>query len=284
MSHTNVFEKIDQEYYQLTAAERKVGDYIRYQRTRTQYMSISELAEECGVADATISRFCRRLGYKGYNAFKLAIANSTGKTTEQTATTGDITPQDSVEELCQKLYTANVEAMRQTLEVIAPEAIAQAVEMLHQAKFVYCMGQGGSMILAQEAAHALSTAKQGFVPVWDSHIQAMTAAQMTPDDVGLIFSYSGATKDLEDILTLIHSCGATSVLITAFPKSPGAALADVVLRCGAKEGPLQVGSIGARIAQLFLVDVLFQELIRRRGEIYDERRDVIANAVADKHL
>lgn len=284
MAHTNVFEKIDQEYYQLTVAERKVGDYIRLQRTKTQYMSISELAEECGVADATISRFCRRLGYKGYNAFKLAIANSTAKAPETITQAEEITLQDTVAELCQKLYATNVEAMQQTLAVIAPEAITQAVEMMHQARFIYCMGQGGSMILAHEAAHALSTAKQGFVPVWDSHIQAMTAAQMTPEDVGLIFSYSGATKDLEDILTLIHSRGATSVLITAFPKSPGAALADVVLRCGAKEGPLQVGSIGARIAQLFLVDVLFQELIRRSGQTYDDRRDVIANAVADKHL
>ncbi len=284
MPNTNVFEKIDQEYYQLTAAERKVGDYIRFYREKTQYMSISELAEECGVADATISRFCRRLGYKCYNAFKLAIANSTVKPLDTSEHAGEITSQDSVADLCQKLYTTNVEAMHQTLEVISPEAISQAVDALYQARFVYCMGQGGSMILAQEAAHALSTAKQGFVPVWDSHIQAMTAAQMTPEDVGLIFSYSGATKDLEDILTLIHSRGAKSVLITAFPKSPGAALSDVVLRCGAKEGPLQVGSIGARIAQLFLVDVLFQELIRHTGTAYQDRRDSIANAVADKHL
>lgn len=37
----------------------------------------------------------------------------------------------------------------------------------------------------------------------------------------------------------------------------------MVLQCGAQEGPLQLGSIAARIAQLYLVDVLFSEVCRR---------------------
>lgn len=284
MPNTNVFEKIDQEYYELTTAERKVGDYIRIHRKKTQYMSISELAEECGVAEATISRFCRRLGYKGYNAFKLAVANFTASGPDKGRIMGEITPEDTIDQMCQKLYATNVDAMQQTLNLISSEAIQRAAEALYRANNVFCMGQGGSMILAQEAAHAFSTAMPGFIPVWDSHMQAMTAAQMSAKDVGFIFSYSGATKDVEDILKLIREQGATSILVTAFPKSPGAALADIVLRCGAKEGPLEIGSIGARISQLFLVDVLFQELLRRGGDRCLERRDVIANAVAEKHL
>ena len=74
MPFGNVFEKINSEYYQLTSAEKKVADYAVIHQQKTQFMSISELAEEAGVAEATISRFCKRLGYKGYSAFKLAVA------------------------------------------------------------------------------------------------------------------------------------------------------------------------------------------------------------------
>ena len=77
MPLVNVFERINSEYYQLTSAEKKVADYAVIHQQQTQFMSISELAEEAGVAEATISRFCKRLGYKGYSAFKLAIANAT---------------------------------------------------------------------------------------------------------------------------------------------------------------------------------------------------------------
>ena len=65
-------------------------------------MSISELAEECGVAEATISRFCKRLGYKGYNAFKLAVANSTANRALSNPLAGEVLPEDSIPDMCQK--------------------------------------------------------------------------------------------------------------------------------------------------------------------------------------
>lgn len=76
MTAHNIFETISSQYFQLTNSEKKVADYVLRHRIDVQYMSISELAEECTVADATISRFCRRLGLTGYNAFKLELAKA----------------------------------------------------------------------------------------------------------------------------------------------------------------------------------------------------------------
>ena len=73
----NIIERIHASYYQLTAAEKKVADYVLAQREQIQFMSITQLADECGVADATISRFCRSLKLKGFNAFKLELAQYT---------------------------------------------------------------------------------------------------------------------------------------------------------------------------------------------------------------
>ena len=74
MSEENVFQLITREYYQLTASEKKLATFVMANGQRSQTMSISELAAACGVAEATISRFCRRMGYRGYSAFRLAIA------------------------------------------------------------------------------------------------------------------------------------------------------------------------------------------------------------------
>ena len=115
MPFGNVFEKINSEYYQLTSAEKKVADYVVIHQQKTQFMSISELAEESGVAEATISRFCRRLDYKGYNAFKLAVANSTASRADTLPTKGEVLPEDSIEEMSQKVYAADRDAMAQTL-------------------------------------------------------------------------------------------------------------------------------------------------------------------------
>ena len=284
MPYGNVFAKINNEYYQLTTSEKKVADYVVMHQQKTQFMSISELAEECGVAEATISRFCRRLDYKGYNAFKLAVATSTASHSASNPLTGEVLPDDTIPNMCQKVFAADIDAAAQTLSLIRPDKISEAADLLQQAGRVLCMGQGGSMILAQEAAHLFSTALPNFYAVWDSHLQAMSAAQLNERDVVMLFSYSGATKDLVDLLKIVRERGAKSILITRFPKSPGGIHADVVLQCGSREGPLQLGSIAARIAQLFLLDVLFSEICRRDIEGCKNHREQVADVLSDKHL
>ena len=280
----NVFQKISSEYYQLTASEKKVADFVIANPRNTQFMSISELAEECDVAEATVSRFCRRLGYKGYNAFKLAVANSTARRVGEPPLSGEPSPEDSVQEMCQKLYGNDIEALAQTLALVRPEQVAAAGEILGTAGRVLCMGQGGSMIMAMEAAHLFSTAYPNFQPVYDSHLQTIAAATLTPRDAMLFFSYSGSTRELMDLLEVVREQGARIILVTHFPKSPAAAFADVILQCGANEGPLQLGSVAARIAQLFVIDVLFAEVCRRGGGEARGARERVAGALSAKHI
>ena len=284
MPFGNVFEKINSEYYQLTGAEKRVADYVVAHQQKTQFMSISELSEECGVAEATISRFCRRLDYKGYNAFKLAIANSTAGRVDAPPPESEITPEDTIEELSQKLYVIDRDAMAQTLELVRPETIRRAADILFSAQQVLCMGQGGSMLMAQEAAHLFSTSMSKFTAVVDSHMQAIAASHLTPRDAVLYYSYSGSTEELLRNLKIVRGRKAMTILITRFPKSPGAAYADVVLQCGSREGPLQVGSVAARVAQLYLTDVLFHEVCRRDAAKCAATREIVAEVLSDKHI
>ena len=285
MPYGDVFTRINREYYQLTSAEKKIADYMLLQRQECQYMSISEMAEVAEVAEATVSRFCRRLGYKGYSAFKLAVAGSAGGGQRPISPLyGEVQQEDSLGDMCQKIYAADVDAVTQTMALLNPAAITRAAELILAADRVLCMGLGGSMILAQEAAHLFSTALPNFYAVEDSHFQAIRCALLTERDVVVYFSYSGSTRDVVDVMKIAQERGARTILITRFPKSPGAACADVVLECGAREGPLQMGSIAARMGQLYLIDVLFSEVCRRDMDTFRERRKQVADALADKHM
>lgn len=286
MPETDIFERISNAYYHLTAAEKKVADYVVIRQRDTQYMSISELAEACGVAEATISRFTKRLGCKGYNAFKLAVANSIAGRSAGVGNplSGEVRAEDSVADMCQKLFAAELDAMEQTMALLRPEAVSAAGDLLEKAHKVLCMGQGGSMVMAQEAAHLFSTAFSKYFPICDSHMQTIAAAQLEPGDVVLYISYSGATRDLLDIARLARERGAELILITRFPKSPGASLASVVLQCGTNESPLQMGSVAARVAIIFVLDVLFSEVCRRDLEGCRSRRREVAGALSEKHI
>ena len=280
----SVFVHIGSEYYTFTAAEKKLADYILSAQDCISRMSISQLASACSVADATVSRFCRRLGYKGYPDFKLAIANASIHRLEDNPLSGEITREDTLETISQKLLNASAMAMVQTREVLNLDAVAEAAAVLRESTSVLCMGQGGSMLIASEAAHLFSTISGKFRPVSDSHMQAMAAVMMEPTDSILFYSYSGSTLAMLDTLKTAKERGGTVILVTRFPNSPGAALADIVLQCGANENPLQSGSVPARIAQMYLTDILFSEYTRKNLDEAKESRNRIAQALAAKHV
>lgn len=280
----SVFVHIGSEYYSFTPAEKKLADYILSAQDCISRMSISELAGACSVADATVSRFCRRLGYKGYPDFKIAIANASIHRLEDNPLSGEITQEDNLEAISQKLLNASTMAMVQTREVLDLDAVARAAALLRNSTSVLCMGQGGSMLIASEAAHLFSTISGKFRPVSDSHMQAMAAVMMEPTETILFYSYSGSTLAMLDTLKTARERGARIILVTRFPNSPGAALADIVLQCGANENPLQSGSVPARIAQMYLTDILFSEYTRRNLDEAKESRNRIAQALAAKHV
>ena len=277
----DILERIHTSYFQLTASERKVADFVLAQYAQVQFMSITQLADECGIAEATVSRFCRSLKLKGFNAFKLELArystsgsNAKKKNQSTDTTAGRV----------QEIGHVAVDAVQQTIGLVDPKQVQKAVVLIENAKSVLCIGAGGSMIMAQEFAHLFSMVTGKVRAVSGSHMQVTAIATLEKDDVVVMFSYSGATQSGLQILELAKNCGVKTILITRFDKSPAAKLADVVLRCGSNEGPFQFGSVPAKIAQLVVMDVLFQEYCFRNAESSAKNIQSIALALSGMHL
>lgn len=279
----NILDRIHASYYQLAAAERRVADYVLSQYRQVQFMSITQLAEECGAADATVSRFCRSLKLKGFNAFKLELAKYVASASIEGLRSAP-SPTDTPEGRCAEAGRLSQEAIDQTIALVRMEDIIKTVELFEDADRVFCMGAGGSMLLANECSHLFSTVCSKFSAVWDSHIQMSTTATMNTRDVIVLFSYSGATDNAMEVLGLAKQRGIRTVLITRYPKSPAATLADVVLCCGSSESPFQFGSVPAKVAQLVLLDVLFQEYFHRNRKNSEESLQRIAAALSEKHI
>ena len=191
---------------------------------------------------------------------------------------------EDFEAMCQSRLHESTAALEQTVQRLDPAALRRAADLLDQSKRVCCMGQGSSMVLAEEAWSLFATLSPKYVLVPDSHQQMAALALMEEGDTALYFSYSGSTRELLDAIEVAHLRKGKVILITRFPKSPGGQRADVVLQCGSNEGPLQAGSATARIAQLFVLDLLYTELFQRAPEQAVERRARIAEAIARRHL
>jgi len=278
----DIFDQIQTAYFQLTAAERKIADYVLAAGDRVQFMSITQLATDSGTADATVSRFCKSLGLKGFNAFKIAVAKSSAAAGNVRAFQEPVSESQDGRRISVKRLAE--EAVSQTLEYTTRTMVMEAVKLLEEANRVSCFGSGGSMIMAEECAHLFSTVSHKFVAISDSHRQMSAVATMDERDVIIFFSYSGATTVGLQLLEAARARGVKCILVTRFNESPAAKLADAVLICGSNEGPFQLGSIPAKIAQLIAVDLVFQEYCHRNQEECVKNIQQIASALSAYHI
>ena len=132
MDEQNVCDLILSKYDKLTKQTKTVADYILANQRETQYMSITTLADNCGVADATVYRLCRTLGFSGYNDFKLALVKGNGKRPLDMplGLDGNVTMEDSIGDMSKKLYSVNASALADTLTRLDPRSIDKAVDTL----------------------------------------------------------------------------------------------------------------------------------------------------------
>ncbi len=258
----DIFSVLIHSYHNLTKSETKVADYVLRHKHQVHTQSISELASSCKVSEATISRFCHSVGCNSFNEFKLTIvqsissSDSSGKNSELYST---LLPSDTIEQKCMKLCSVSTDALQQTLNKLDFKKMEEAVTLFTQARSVYCFGQGNSSIVAEDAWGRFSCVSSKFHFISNANLQATTVQLLGKDDVVLYFSFSGSVRELIEVGEILKKREAKLVLVSRFPNSPGAALADLVLLCGANEAPKQQGSIAAKISQLFMVDILFHE-------------------------
>ena len=280
----DILSRIHEEYYQLSAAERKVADYTIKNHSHVQFMSITQLAEECGTADATVSRFCRSLGLRGFNAFKIELAKYSATSQAGQELSQQRADSSAPVNAAQEVGRQAVEAVGQTVELIDLNTVSDVVSVLEKAERVLCTGSGGSSVMAADCAHLFSTVSPKFSVIVDTHLQMSALASMKAGDALLLFSYSGATTAGIQLFELARSLGIVTILVTRFPKSPAASLADYVLLCGSHESPVQQGSVMAKVAQLIVMGTLFQEYYNRNREACDRNRQQIAHALSAMHL
>lgn len=284
MTKTDVFALIHSRYRSFTNTERKVADYIIENTKEVVYMSIIDLAEACEVGESSVFRFCKALNFKGYQDFKIALAHSTTVEDEVPELTSEITIKDTIKVLSTKMLSASVKALTETYNLIHDEHISKAVDVMIAANRIHFFGVGASLITALDAKNKFMRITNKAECTIDSHLQIMSASLMDKKDVAILLSYSGSTKDTIEVAKMAKERGANLISITRFAKSPLTNLSDISLLCGANEGPLQGGSITAKMSQLYLLDILYTEYFKRTNDISTKNRESTANAVTGKML
>jgi DNA-binding MurR/RpiR family transcriptional regulator len=154
------------------------------------------------------------------------------------------------------MFHAGIQALRDTLSVLDPDAIAAAVKIIKAADRIEIYGIGSSAPIAEDAQYRMLRIGLNAKVVVDSHIQAISASRTGPGVAVLTISHSGATHETLASTRLAKEAGASTIIVTNFANSPLQSFADVKLFTMSRETKFRTEAMTSRIAQLCVLDAL----------------------------
>lgn len=264
ISTQNVIVKIKAIYSSLSSKEKAVADYILKNPQEIIHLSITEFSENSSVAEATIFRFCKRLGFRGYQAFKIALASEVVEPIKNIHE--EIKEEDEVLTLAEKVFTGHIEAIKDTLNLLDGQVLESIVEILSRATRIDFYGSGGSSAIAMDAYHKFLRTGINCHAHSDGHQQIISAALLGPGQAAIGISHSGSNKDVIEALRIAKANGAATIAITNHYKSPLTKEADYVLYTTSRETYFRSEALASRLVQLSLIDVLHVAVSVRKQE------------------
>ncbi|MCT4796726.1 MurR/RpiR family transcriptional regulator [Exiguobacterium alkaliphilum] len=250
-------------YSTLGKKEQRIADYILKHPETVIHHTINQLADDLDVAESTVFRFCQRIGFKGYQALKIALAADVVAPMQDIHE--DIARDDTSLEIAEKIFTTNVRTIEATRQILEVAALERAVDLLLSARRIEFFGSGGSAVIALDAYHKFVRSGLHVTANLEAHMQLMSASQMTKDDVAVVISHSGASKETLDVVNVL-SGHVPIIAITNYAKSPLSKLADVSLYTVSQETEFRSEALASRIAELSLIDAIYTIVMIRRGE------------------
>ena len=165
----------------LSRAEQRVARCILDEPSEAIRFSITELAERATVGEATVSRFCRRLGLNGFLDLKISIASELASTASAQETTAgeDKGPLDWIRASSKR----SAEMIDRTARLLDPESLERAIRALANARRIDVYGQGASAVTALDAQHGFLRLGMVAQAPLDTHSQAMSASLLGRGDV-----------------------------------------------------------------------------------------------------
>ncbi|KAA9029970.1 MurR/RpiR family transcriptional regulator [Niallia endozanthoxylica] len=261
-----------------TSSEAELAHYIIHNPDEISQLSISQIAKKIHISPATITRFCQKLSFSGFNEFKHELKRYIDLRNKPVMNS-DIKNIDYFA----KLYQNHIDLIENTFRKITYDNIQEAVTLLNAAKKVHVYGIGNSGIASQEFKWKFFRIGLNVESITDPHQAAMDAALCTENSLVIGISVSGNTKEVIDAVKIAKQQGAAILAITSEKESELSRLANLTLVVTSKSNMHMGQNISPSLPLFLLFDLLYTELVAKDYINRNQIRDKTLKALKDIH-
>ena len=263
-------------------SEKKIANCIMERKREVVDMTVAELAQASGASDASVSRFCRRCGFKGFHQLKMTLARELSE--ESQASVGNDISRRDIGQSLQNILANKTEEIRQTVAMMDPENLDRILDIIQKARMVQLVAVGNTIPVALDAAFKFN--QLGIPAATGTILETQTAYafNLGKKDVIIAISNSGVSRRLIRILEGASGNGVTVISITNNPESPVAKLSDYHITTATRETLLREDFLFSRVPATMVIEILYLLLsVSIRGAEENVRRHETA-IMEDKQL
>lgn len=246
-----------------TESERDVLVFLLNQTRDAVEIDIHSLAKKCYCSPATIVRICKKNGFKGFKDLKLALQNDLNFSQELEQANIQPSGSESLQKTIVNALNENIHAIQNTFSLLDFQELNTVVDLIARCHYVYLFGIGASFLVARDLQQKLERINKKTILYEDIHLQLVSSTNIEKDEVAIVFSYSGLTKEIIEMAHNIKAHGGIIIAVTKYGSSKLISLSDYNLYVPRIEAPLRISASSSRISQLSVVDILYQAYLAR---------------------
>ncbi len=244
--------------------EKKITTYFSKEpETIIVEKTITELSEITGASITSIYSYVKKLGFKGFQDFKIKVASNSlnDDRLDKLTILSDIDSSSSVMNIANKIVAYNIDLLQDFYSFVDEKRLEKAIEILKNAKSFNFFGQAASSVLAYDAYIKFLRLDYGCNYYMDYHVQLINATKLGENDVAFLFSHSGKTNEIIEIAKKLKKNNTKMIVFTGYGNSELAKLADVSFILSTEETAFGLEFVTSRVLYSIVVDIIFLTLL-----------------------
>ncbi len=280
--HNYLKNKISYEYRFFSDKEKLIADYFLQNTDQLIKKTIVNLSDEIGVSQTTIFKFVKKLGFNGFQDFKISMAVHSKSSEPDPILTAytDISTEDTSAEIAQKVLNSNIQSMQYLAHSITQEKLDNVLAMINQCNYLHFFGVGGSSVIAYDSYQKFLRTRHRCDHIFDYHLQLMNATKFTKEDVVFLFSHSGQSVETLNLAREVSKGDAKLIVLTGNPYCELVELADESITIYSEESKFRTESLSSRILYLSLMDIIYVNVMYQDDKVAQESMNKIRSILS----
>lgn len=260
-----------------SANEQVLCDYILEHSIEVIRMNGAQLAEKAAVSTSCVYRFCHKLGFEGFYAFRIQLASELN---EKLSSRSEVdfnypfTEKESAAELVQIFGSLYKESIDETIRLLDIAQLQIFAEHIAKAHFVYFLTNNLNLQAADNFARKLEEIGMHIHVTGELLQQRLYCAAARQGDVAIILSYAGSTDHIQECVKQLYDNKVTILLISSSHDKKLHYFATCRLYlCGFEDSHKKITTFSSYLSGQYLLDLVFTLIYQRNYAKNKEHRD-----------